>query len=296
MRKMITLAAAIVGGLIFSSTLLAQQDQRTAAQRSGDAVRDAGNYLTGSSTRPSNPLAPDAEDIRETLKQVTQAALTKGGFDDLIERFVDADRNRLGKDGFSEKDHPQLDGLIAQIQKDWKAKYNQDFKIADKEAVYNSMFASVIQSEIPKDGDARLAADRPVTDVGQQPARPDSQKIGGGETNREPGRNIATINVAASHNLPMLMVPMIHELPDNWKIDVPDSFTVEQLHDNLMKHLTMVKDMKDQWPADPNEAYRAVTHHVLMAVMNSSDSSMNRNTMPNSPSNNANPAGSNLGR
>jgi len=46
MRKMITLAAAIVGGLIFSSTLLAQQDQRTAAQRTGDAARDAGNFLT----------------------------------------------------------------------------------------------------------------------------------------------------------------------------------------------------------------------------------------------------------
>jgi len=202
--------------------------------------------------------------------------------------------------------------LIAQIQKDWKAKYNQDFKIADKEAVYNSMFASVIQSEIPKGGDARLAADRPVvTDPGQAPVRPDNQKIGGGETNREPGRNIATINVAASHNLPMLMVPMIHELPDNWKIDVPDSFTVEQLHDNLMKHLTMVKDMKDQWPADPNEAYRAVTHHVLMAVMNTPDSGMNpnqatdrlQNNMPtrnnsdvNTPSNNTNPGGSNLGR
>ena len=24
--------------------------------------------------------------------------------------------------------------------------------------------------------------------------------------------------------------------------------------------------MKDQWPADQNEAYRAVAHHVLMAI------------------------------
>jgi len=307
-----TLAAA-ASCSIFVSAALAQQDQRTVGQKTGDALHDAGNFLTGSSTRPSNPLAPDAEDIRETVKEVTQAALTKGGFDDLIERFVDADRNRLGKDGFSEKDHPQLDGLIAQIQKDWKAKYNQDFKIADKEAVYNSMFASIVQSEIPGSNDARLAADRPaVTDPGQMPARPDNQRVAGGDTNREAGRNIATINVAASHNMPMLMIPMVHEAPDSWKIDVPDSFTVEQLHDNLMKHLTMVKDMKDQWPADPNEAYRAVTHHVLMAVMNTSDTGMNlnqatdnlRNNMPtrnnsndvNTPSNSTNQGGSNLGR
>jgi hypothetical protein len=34
-----------------------------------------------------------------------------------------------------------------------------------------------------------------------------------------------------------------------------------------MDHLTMVKDMKAQWPADAKEAQRAVAHHVLMALM-----------------------------
>jgi len=32
-------------------------------------------------------------------------------------------------------------------------------------------------------------------------------------------------------------------------------------------HLTMANEGKDKWPSDVNDAYRAVAHHVLMAVM-----------------------------
>jgi hypothetical protein len=34
--------------------------------------------------------------------------------------------------------------------------------------------------------------------------------------------------------------------------------------------LTKVGDMKDQWPADENEAFRAVTHRVLLAIFDKS--------------------------
>jgi hypothetical protein len=53
-----------------------------------------------------------------------------------------------------------------------------------------------------------------------------------------------------------------------WKIDVPDDVTGQMLYDNVLKHLTMADEQKDKWPADENEAYRLVAHHVLMAVMN----------------------------
>jgi hypothetical protein len=249
--------------------------QRTdnALQRTGDAVRNAGDRLTNGAN--GTAAAPDAEDIRETLKDVAQASLTKGGFDDLVERFVDADRNRLGKDGFTEKDHPELDGVIAQLQQDWKAKYNQDFKIPDKEQVFNSSFATIIQSEIDS---ARLASQRQngvttpnnntgVTTPNAAPGA-DSNKVAGGDTNREAGRNIATVSVAASHGLPALNVPMIHEFPDSWKIDVPDTYSAEALHDNLVKQLKAIDTDKAQWPADANEAYRSVTHRILSAVLN----------------------------
>jgi len=273
---------------------MAQNAVENAAQRTGNAVRNAADRLTGT-TNPSNALAPDAEDMREMLREVTQASLTKGGFDDIVERFVDADRTRLGKDQFTKQDHATLDGRIAQFQKDWQAKYNQEFKIKDKEAVYSTAFATFIQSEIPKD--ARLASERQTGTVNPTPApgmqpdvnnsqvQKDANKIAGGDTNREPGRNIATVEVAASHGLPALTVPLIHEFPDRWKIDVPDSYSSQQFHDNLLKHLTMLDENKAQWPADVNDAYRLVTHHILMAVLNASDSDMSNmnRTMPASP-------------
>jgi hypothetical protein len=278
-------AAVAIGGFSF----IPQASAQNAVQRAGNAIERAGERLTGT-TRPSDSLAPDAEDIRETLREVTQAALTKGGLDDMVERFVDADRDRLNKDNdkFISKDHTTLDGRIAEFQKDWKAKYNQDFKIKDKEAVFNSSFASIIQSEI---GDnARLAAEQqnntgmhvnnPPTgmqpDVNTSQANRDANKIGGGDTNREPGRNIASVHVTGSHGLPGFTVPMIHELPDSWKIDAPDSLTAQQFHDNLLKHLTELDEHKDQWPADVNDAYRLVSHHVLMSILNLPDTGGNQ--------------------
>jgi len=302
MRTCLLLSAALTfggAGLLISSNSNAQDtappaQQPTAAQRAGDsmdraadkagnAMRRAGDKMSGATTNPADAMAPDAEDIRETLKEVTQAALTKGGFDDAIERFVDADRDRLTKDGFAKKNHDTLDGRIAQMQKDWKAKYNQDFKIGDKAAVYDASFAQIIQSEVPGARTAgskveNLGAGKPTVtnppnnpnnDVAPNGSNPqDANKVGGGETNRNPGRAIATVTIAASHGLPEVRVPMIHEFPDRWKIDVPDDVSAEQMHDNLLKHLTMLDEQKDQWPTDPKEAYRIASHHILAAIMN----------------------------
>jgi hypothetical protein len=213
-RGFVLAAAVAAGGIGFLITpVCAQNTVENAAQSTGNAIKNTADRLTGT-TNPSNALAPDAEDIREMLREVTQASLTKGGFDDLIERFVDADRTRLGKDSFTKQDHTVLDGRIAQFQKDWQAKYNQEFKMKDKEAVYTTAFATIIQSEIPKD--ARLASERQTGTVNPTPApgmqpnvnnsqvQRDANKVAGGDTNREPGRNIATVQVAASHGLPSL--------------------------------------------------------------------------------------------
>ena len=67
-------------------------------------------------------------------------------------------------------------------------------------------------------------------------------------------------------------MPLIDELPDLWKIDVPGrASTAQSSYDNLLKHLTMANEQKDKWPADENDAYRAVSHHVLMAVLDVPD-------------------------
>jgi len=87
------------------------------------------------------------------------------------------------------------------------------------------------------------------------------------DKNLDKGRNIAYVTVKESHGLPELKVPLVHEMPDVWRIDVPDNIDGQKLYDNLLKHLTMANEHKDQWPSDVNDAYRSVAHHVLMGIL-----------------------------
>lgn len=231
-----------------------------AAEKTKDAAKEVGHDIADGARKAADKIggdkgtaaAPDAEDIRETLKGVTDAALTKGGLNDLTERLVDADRNRIGK--AIGEDSPEHTALVEQFRAAWKAKYSQDFGIKDKEKVFTNQLFTVAQSEIG-------AAAPSGTEVAT------GQKPGDLDANKEKGRNIATIDVQESHGLPRLSVPLIHELPDSWRIDVPDTIDAAKLRSNVLAHLKHALDMKDQWPADVNDAYAAVAHHVLEAVM-----------------------------
>jgi len=249
MRKLVNWTAAVAisfGGFAWVSNVRA--DTPGVIEKTKEKAHDAkANWENGR--------------IYTMLSQVTNASLTKGGFNDLVERFNDADRNRINpwiKDKNNEEKLDILDGRIAQFQKDWKAKYNENFKIHKDDVVFGNSMFTVAQGEIGKD--AVLAGER-------LPAADPSKPITGGDRNLEKGRNVAYVTVAASHALPELKVPLIHELPDFWKIDVPDSVDGKKLYDNLLNHLTMANEHKDQWPSDINDAYRMVSHHVLMAVL-----------------------------
>lgn len=229
-----------------------------AAGRAVDHTRNAADNAQEAASRGTaapngTAAAPDAEGIRDVLAQVSEAALTKGALKDMVERFVDADRNRLGQGQELKADHPDLDGRIDQFRKDWKAKYNQDFNIKNEEAAFPNSTFSITQGEI-----GRNAATG--TTGADSPASPAA------DTNRnDPGRNVATIRVAGQGGQ-SLTVPMIHEAPDRWKIDVPDTLTADKLRQNVLDHLTAA-DQPDQWPSDVNQAYAQVSQHVLMAVM-----------------------------
>jgi hypothetical protein len=84
----------------------------------------------------------------------------------------------------------------------------------------------------------------------------------------ERGRNVAIVIVPASHGMPGLRVSAIHEPVDDWRIDIADNITGQQLRDNLKTTLTHIGDNSDKWPADVNEAYRHVAHGILMAIGN----------------------------
>jgi len=238
-----------------------------AAETAGSKIKDTVGGLTGS----------NANRVPNLISNVTEAALTKDGLNDVVERFVDGDRNRIGK-GDLKSGNDALNTLVASIRSDWKAKYNTDFDIHDEDRIFSPQFMTASTGEIGKNAagaDIDLNVDKNLqpgqstkvnVDVDRK-SGVDSPSSPSADTNRnDPGRNIASVNIAASHGAPALTVPLIHEA-SGWKIDAPDTLDASRLRSNLIAHLTEVQNMKDQWPATADEAYRAVAHHVLMAIM-----------------------------
>jgi hypothetical protein len=198
---------------------------------------------------------------------VTQDAVTKNHFDNLVGYLSKADQDRLGKAG--NKNYDDLNGRIDQFLKDWKNKYNKDFDIHDENVVFNDQFMNITQGELANDNMKSDAAR--IASATQKPDnavdRPGSQ--GPAEkANSAPGRYMAVANILPSHGEPAVTLNLINEgtITRAWHIDIPDNIDAQKLHDNLLKHLTMVDEQNGSWPADINEAYRMVSHHVLMAI------------------------------
>lgn len=264
----------------------ARTAERAAAADAAKDTKQAADQLDKSSQQlaKSNAAitpAPAADEIRSALVSTTEAAVTKGGFKELTKHFVDADRTRLGNcasnDGFA-----KLDGRIESFRKDWKSKYGQDFSFPKTgDNVLGDTFGRISQGEI---GQAVTAAGKeapsnePVLTSGTSEALKksgvsntdaNSGKMGGGDTNKDVGRNIATVLLPASGGMPELAIPMIHELPNAWQIDLPDNTDGQKLQDNLLKQITMLDEDRANWPADSFDAYRSVARHVMTAIMES---------------------------
>lgn len=292
-------AALTVGGFCFAADPTISTDPNGVRVDTGTVPTD----MIKKGTTGNNPAAaaPDADDIRKSVAWITETAVTKGDFEKLSKRFVDADRDRISKYQ-SPDNYAKLDGRIDQFRKDWKAKYNEDFNFPRQpQDVLNDSFARIVQGEI---GEARTASNKELPSAEPQNVKggtpdelkksgvnqPDanSNSTGGGNTNREPGRNIATVIFPGSASIGVtvqpgqtpvidpklnaqkeMAVPFIHELPDSWRVDVPDGIDGQKLYDNLLKHITMVDEARDNWPADKNEAYREVTRHVMCALTDS---------------------------
>ena len=272
-----------------------------AADKTGDARKsgaDKTERALGIKKEPGAYQTEHAAAIEKVLSEVTDAALTKKGLDDMAERFVDADRNRLGQNQDALKNNDALDGRIAEFQKDWKAKYNQDFDVKSQyDKVFDQSFAMISEGE---ELGARTASGKVDVDknTGAAPDKVNAENRTGVDspTNtdadknlNDKGRNMATVHIAASHGKPALDVPMIHEA-GGWKIDIPDSLDAAKFRDNVQNALTHCDEMKDKWPADVTDAYRGVTHAVLLSIFDkplSDDAAKASGTIP--PDQGANP-------
>src|SRR5688500_10337453 len=136
-----------------------------AASDVGDKTKDAAQDVRaktaekvgiGSADQASQHQSKSAEDIHDVMAQVAEAAMTKDGLNDIAERLVDADRNRLGQGGDDAlKSDEALNGQIDQLARAWRDKYQNEFDIKDEDKVYNLAFATITEGEI---GDAARTA------------------------------------------------------------------------------------------------------------------------------------------
>jgi hypothetical protein len=210
----------------------------------------------------------DNKSIRETFEDLTEAAVEENAFDDLVERLVDQDRNRIGK--FA-KDHAgDLNAIGQRIKNAWHEKYKDNFEF-DADADFKNL--PVVRGEI---SDAKQVATHwPVPAVSTGPNAEAIQASARQEktsndnpdlnSNIENGREVAIVTIPASHGLPALNVSLVKEL-HGYRVDAPNTLTGQQLSDNLIKHMTEVAEHPDQWPADRRDAANFFAHHVMMAV------------------------------
>lgn len=268
MKRFVTVAAAFMAAGVVgmtgckketADTTTANTDTRTAGQKAGDAVEKAvdktGDAAKAAADKMRAATQPSADaavkNTRSTLSSFSEAALTKGGLNDVVERFSKADRDRIGK--FDKSSFTDLDAAIETFRNDWKAKYNQDFKLSDKEQLIYGAPIEIKAGDITDN--VRLAAER----TGPNGANTADQKA---------VNNTTTVTFPAAGDAPAVTVHLQNEgtVMNSYKIDVPDTLDGSKLKANLISHITMVDQMKDKWPADPNEAYRIVSQHLLAAV------------------------------
>jgi hypothetical protein len=271
-------AAAIAGGAVAlspSAGRAADDDVKVkvrANEAGGASAADRASLPAGVKARE----AEDSGDIYKSFEGLAEAAVTKGGFDDVVERLVDQDRNRIGN--YAEKEFADLDTTADAINKAWKEKYGKEFELEPKDALKS---VALIRGEIedPKAVAANWPVKAVATPAGESDAvaaaaaeKAEQENQKGNEdpnlnSNIEKGRDVAIATLPASHGLPAINVSLIREA-SGWRVDVPNNLTGEQLKNNLANHLAQVKNSADQWPADKNDAAAMVAHRVLMAAYN----------------------------
>jgi hypothetical protein len=230
-------AANNAGNAVNNAADNAGDNAQTAADRTGNAMGNAANSAknaaksTGAAIGNAvDAMTPSATgNVQDMIGEVTNAALTENGLDDLTERFTQADQDRLKSYVNNEDNLNDLNAKVKQLRTDWKNKYNDDFKMGNESQLLSGLKLSNMTSEN--------------------------------------GVNKATATLPAENGKAAVNLHLVRE-SGAWKIDVPDSLTGQQLKQSVIQALDKVDQMKDRWPADQNQAYRSVAHDVLTAISN----------------------------
>jgi 3-oxoacyl-ACP reductase-like protein len=247
------IAMLLVGGCVSTGLLFAQSTAQTLPR--GVMPKDLN----------------DQQDERSVLASAANAALTNGGFDDLTERLTTQDRKRLGDS--VNRDVTELNGRIEQIAKIWKEKYGSAFDVNEK--VLES-FVLIREGEVT---DPMLAkANWPVMAVDASDRAGDAIPASGTmEPNYlDKGRNVAVVTLPAGNGFPAFRLSMVHESVDDWRLDIPDRITTDQIYTNLKNRLTYIGENVPSWPKTAEEAHRLVAQNIFAAIYNVSPTDMDK--------------------
>jgi hypothetical protein len=211
------------------------------------------------------------DNIRSELAQVTEYALTRGDFHKIIGRLAVWNRDRM-KD-YRNQDYKVLDGVIEQINMEWKQKYGHEFNIKKAENVFNDQFVTVqgvvtnpnaaaMNFPLPAERDAQLASNQQRAH--QQEGQVDQVMA----KDLQESKGAALVRFPGGASLSPLTVSMIQEGHSSWFVALPPSQTAQEIHTQLQNELTHVGQRISEWRGDETTAYRIVAHRVFMALYN----------------------------
>ncbi|HEY8748736.1 MAG TPA: hypothetical protein VIM11_12225 [Tepidisphaeraceae bacterium] len=269
-RFSLAIAAGLLGSLAVAQ---AQQADRARARAEGNVTQQ--------------PQLPDGmqmkelkqiDNIREQMANVTNYAMTRGDFGKVVNQLAVFNRDQM-KD-WRNQDFKTLDGVVAQINKDWNSKYGHDFKV--KADVFDDRYMivqgvvidpNVAAMNFPvraRGQDAQLAGSRErARDANANNVKEGSQVEHVAAKDLQDSKNVATMHFPSEGTLPDLTASLVEEgMIGTWRFAVPKSMTSQQLHTQLQNELSYFGRDVSQWPANEADAYRLVAQRVVMALYN----------------------------
>ena len=194
-KRMLNFAALAVSGTLLAGAAGYAQDRQT--DQDPDRMQQTDKTTQARAGLPEgikwSDEEADLDDVRAVIDGITGAAVAENGFDDVVERLVDQDRNRFGEwiDQGENNKFTQLNESSQRFRDAYKAKYNKDFDF-EGDALAS---LTAVQGEV--EDPALVAQKWPVAPTAGMDRTPEDGRVAGGEDvtdsqgNIEKGRQVA---------------------------------------------------------------------------------------------------------
>jgi hypothetical protein len=200
------------------------------------------------------------------LKSAAENAVEPGNFDEMINTLVDAERDRIGT--FKNKKFTDLDEQARKFQKAWLEKYKRRFEIDATQTFANASGAQgLVDNAKQAQANWPVSAQSGAARSAAAPKRAPRSRKGRKKTPTPTyyGPPVGVVHLLKAGGAPALFVSMVDESGD-WKIVIPSGRTGQQIHDDLLKKLTVLNDDPQKWPDNRIDAGRMVLNTVLSAL------------------------------